>query len=124
MLEYLGQTDQRHFAIWACHFNDLPAERLPEGVGGKIVEMQVVCGLDLFEFSVDCLNCENVSGARQETGLRKINNATGLIAVLDVALEALVDPYLPALACFLFKDDKLISRKKLAPPQLDQIGEA
>ena len=121
MLEYFGEADQRHLAICAGHLNDPPAEGLPEGMCRKIVEVEVVCGLDRFEFSVNCLNSVNAPGPRKETGLRKINNPKGLAAILNMALEPFVDTDFPALAGFVLIYHQLIVRKKLVPPQHGQV---
>ena len=52
MVEQLGELDKGHFAVGAGHFDDPAAEGLAEGVGGEVLDLDMINGLDLFQVAV------------------------------------------------------------------------
>lgn len=91
MVEKLRELDEGHFAVGPGHFNDPAAEGLAEGVGGEVLDLDVIDGLDPFQVAVHHLAGQDRLVFAQEARLRQVWTAKRTPAVHNVPLEALVN---------------------------------
>lgn len=91
MVEQFGELDKGHFAVGTGHFDDPAAEGLAKGVGGKVLDLDVINGLDPFQVAVHHLAGQDRLVFAEEARLRLIWTTKRPPAVHNVPLEALVN---------------------------------
>lgn len=106
MVEQFGELDEGHFAVGTGHFDDPAAEGLAKGVGGKVLDLDVINGLDPFQVAVHHLAGQDRLVFAEEARLRLIWTTKRPPAVHDVPLETLVNFDFPALARLFLNEGK------------------
>lgn len=98
MVKEFGELDEGHFTVGAGHFDDPAAEGLAEGVGGEVLDLDVIDGLDPFQVAVHHLAGQDRLVFAEEARLRLVWTTKCPPAVHDVPLKALVNLDFAALA--------------------------
>lgn len=124
MVEELGEFDEGHFGIRACHVHDPAAEGLAEGVRADVLRPQLIHGLDPFQMAIHHLAGQDRSVFAEEARLRGGRAPKGPPAVPDMLLEALVHLNLPALpGLLLIQGKSSFLGQHLFPTKLPQVRE-
>lgn len=86
-------------------------------MSGEVWGFDLVAYLNKFKLAVHHLIGENAAEAVEETGLVDVLDMHGRVTILNMALEALVDPDLSTLSGFLLVDCKAVTSQELLPCQ-------
>lgn len=124
MVENLGELDKCHFAMLTRRLDDLAAEGLAETMGTKVLDIKVVACLDDFELPVDHLRGEDIAATVEKAILVGVTDIQCVVAVADMLLKGGVNLDVAPLARLLLDERKVMTIKKLTPPQCAQIRNA
>ena len=77
-------------------------------MGGKVVYLDLILNLDGFKLAVNHLDGDNAPEPVEETRPGIISHIHGVMAILNVLPEPLVNPNNTAFTCLLFIDGELV----------------
>jgi len=122
--EYFAQTDQGIFALVPSHFINPGRKSLPEGMGGKVSDVQSVLVLEGLKHHIEPVGSVRQAPLGNEYKVFCVLGSHLLIALLDVAFEGRVDFDDTPLAGLLLKDDEGFGGKEVSPGQTQDVADA